>query len=774
MTDNRKRIRVACDTCRRKKIKCDGNLPCSNCKATNEHVCHYAERQSMKHRRFPARDPKQLLSARIGRLEDIILDLSEKLGGLAEVRQRVMSESRGYSFLSDSEDDSEETRDHAKEGLSSDGTRYSNEEEGNVVADKFPPKKVELFYGAHTFANLVSRGSISWMQKQLGEKEGEMVLPLTNMPILFSVQARLFFAKWLDPPAMTQDQKRRILTRPFPENPTLIFGIIDMFMTPILRMEGVGDTKRVRAMFERYYKSKDRFTIAELLIMTVSLAFLIFMRFETNVGPLEQVNDGSEWSDQALQQLENNLMSNAIYYYHLLCVIGGGIDTIEAILLFTGYLECHWFSPLVNYMVLFPAIRYAQDMGLHRIESYFSLDEATAAHRKRIWWTCCYMDMEICFRNGKSPIINRWDVSPELLDIEIGEIDISDTQQVRDLYKFFSHVQLLRARSYERLFSASADIGTFASLLANLDMLNEQIFASASHLPDNLRPYFYNNPKFQISTHKSKVENEISWCVRLTYFYHIMLINRLPMILNIETDDIDKMEYYRNLSLDSARTMLHILKSSEGSNLSNSFFAWVLFFPSSAFLHLLTACMNYPNSPQAYSDLMLLIDTSMDFVTRRGVDGNLESMKKFHRFSLTLVTFRLLLRIVIAIFEKQTKISILEHNVALKQHLDAAKDVFPELFQSPEAFKLTVDAVKLDILSQSPFVEDSAQRSAASFHPSRRLHPDDVPLPSPEGQTAFLGGFPNNGQFAHEDIDSLIRAQMKELPNIFFDNPQFP
>ena len=30
----RKRIRVACDTCRRKKIKCNGTFPCANCVQT--------------------------------------------------------------------------------------------------------------------------------------------------------------------------------------------------------------------------------------------------------------------------------------------------------------------------------------------------------------------------------------------------------------------------------------------------------------------------------------------------------------------------------------------------------------------------------------------------------------------------------------------------------------------------------------------------------------------------------------------------------------------
>lgn len=41
----KKRIRVACDSCRRKKIKCDGQYPCGNCQQSNGSGCNYKERQ---------------------------------------------------------------------------------------------------------------------------------------------------------------------------------------------------------------------------------------------------------------------------------------------------------------------------------------------------------------------------------------------------------------------------------------------------------------------------------------------------------------------------------------------------------------------------------------------------------------------------------------------------------------------------------------------------------------------------------------------------------
>lgn len=776
MPDDRKRIRVACDACRRKKIKCDGKVPCSHCKSANEQVCHYAERQPKKQRNLGARDSKLLLSARMERLEEIILDLSDRLGGLTDARDRIVS-GRPSNLDSEDSDDSAENGDATYSRVASeaaDGNTSGNKKGRNAL----PLKNLELFFGAHSFASVVSKSSIDWMIEQVGDENKDLIQPLSNMPLLFQSKTMLFYAKWIDPPALSTEKKQKLMTRPFPENSTLVFGILDMFMTPILRMEGVGDIKRIRGMFEKYYNGKQRFSLAELLTMTVSLAFLIFMRFETNVGPLEQVNDGTEWSDKSLRQLEDTLMNNAIFFYHRLSVVGGGIDTIEAILLFTGYLECHWYAPEVNYMLLVPAIRYAQDMGLHRIESYEMLDVDTASYRKRIWWVCCYMDMEICFRNGKSPIINRADVSPELLDIDVAEIAVSETPLIRSLHKYFSNVLLIRARSYEWLFSATADVGDFASLLRNLDALNEELFATADKLPPSMKPVFFNDTAFHIVNHKDKVENETSWAVRLTFFYHIMLINRLPLMFSFEDEDVDRKAYYLNLSLNSARTMAHLLKSSEGANLSNSFFEWVLFFPSSAFLHLLTVIMKHPKSPEAYSDLMLLIETSMDFLNRRGFDRGADLLSKFQHYSFTLVMFKILLKIVITIFERKTGIVVLEGNPTLQDHLNSARDMMPELFGSVESFRLTVISVAPLVISQSPFVDETkpspSQSSTSSFSSGKRqlLHPND-PTAHLNSQNIPFSPFPSSGHF-QEDIDSLIRAQMKELPNIFFDNsPQF-
>lgn len=47
----RKRVNKACDRCRLKKSKCDGNRPCNRCKADNA-ICQFGERKRHGDRNF--------------------------------------------------------------------------------------------------------------------------------------------------------------------------------------------------------------------------------------------------------------------------------------------------------------------------------------------------------------------------------------------------------------------------------------------------------------------------------------------------------------------------------------------------------------------------------------------------------------------------------------------------------------------------------------------------------------------------------------------------
>ena len=112
-----------------------------------------------------------------------------------------------------------------------------------------------------------------------------------------------------------------------------------------------------------------------------------------------------------LTELQEKLFDNAIYYYQRVSVVSEGIETIEALLLLIICIESNWLTSFLNSSPIAVAIRFAQDLGLHRAESYLNKPLKEQERRRRVWWFCYFFDIEFCFKSGKPPMINSSDVT---------------------------------------------------------------------------------------------------------------------------------------------------------------------------------------------------------------------------------------------------------------------------------------------------------------------------------------------------------------------------
>lgn len=770
---------MACDTCRKKKIRCDGASRCLNCVQAKEADCHYENRPPKKPRLNKAgRKSGKLidfLNSRIERLENVILNLSDRLGETAGTQQQLKA-NIDESLSSESEDE-----------ISS-STRLSSEDEVSKPAKaERNPKQNELYLGTHSFISIMSSSSLQWIEDQLGP-DLALMMPLRNIPILFQAKARLFLMKWIDPPNYDAEGKKKLLELPFPEDSASVFAVLDSYYTSILHMHAVGEVLRIRHLFERYYKpNRPKFRTPELLMMTIALLYSLVVETEHDLNlicstPSSFHGQSSSTLHFNTWALQDQLLNYAVSYYYRLSVAGEGTETVEALLMFVSFLECNCISPQINSLILMPAIRFAYDLGLHRAETYVGLTHEAASHRRRLWWMCQHLDMEICFRGGKSPIINKSDVSAELLDTD--DLDFwAVTPKLKNtmLHFYFSRIVRVRSLSYEKLFLGTANLDTFAILANNLNSLNADMFNTAAALPEEMRPVFFNDPNFRkhLADKQSREINETSLAVQLSFFSHMMVINRLPLLLSFPDGDTAKKTIYRNLSLNSARTVLELLKAYTRDNMSDSFYNWVTFFPLNAFLHLLAACMNYPHLPEAYNDLHLLIATSMEFF-RRGY-RNLDYNSKFEICTLVKIVFKAMLKIVIVIFENKTGVQILEGNEELIAHLDLPRKTFPELYSSRDAFKLLYIHYanvtgKLPFSTEPPMNNSPLTRNGSSVASPPQIHPtmsimQGEPMSQPLYSDGLLAADTDN---LYDDIDLLINTHVSQLPNFFFDsNLQF-
>ena len=874
---SKKRIRVACDSCRRKKIKCDGQYPCGNCQQSNGSGCNYKEKQEkiIKPSSIPKRVSNaktiEILDTRLSKLESVILNFAERLEPRSDRNQNKKHNSRlakengrqnndeetddGDSISVDYGDEYEAEQDeegeeagHDKEGLNEkEGNQESEPEEDRDKGKNwtYTPQLLEQFFGTHSIICLFSDKSLGWIESALGPEDSRLLNPIRNLPFVFYMKTKSFILKWVDPPLIDAAKKKKLLEAPFPKDYRLVFDLLDNYYDLYAATNFICDIDWVRSLFETYYgidgKKRRKFKCSELIIMSMVICLCIFSKIDEDTSGLNMspasscsannpVNIQSMNNDQ-LTVLQEELFDNCVFYYHRILVINDGIETIQAIILLVIYIESSWITSDVSYMLISVAIRFAQEIGLHRQESYANLSAQESETRKMIWWCCFCFDMEICFRSGKPPLINGLDISINLekdflfakaVVIESSNLNMNEKLEYLNLKKrsnaqmqyYFLLLTRIRAKSYNSLFVASAQTESFENLLLTLESLNREISQLGDSMGSLMRPRFYNDPEFHNIYRQFEAPNlKDILILNFVYFSHLMIINRIPFLIGIPDCDetFEKGLSFRNLFLDSARTILVIAKNMPRENIGLSFYNWLVFFPAAAFMSLLAACINHPTAPGTYDDVKLLIDSSMNFFSIKKA-WPVEGFSRFKVYqskeALVDLISKILLKIVIRVLETKTGIQILANNELLREHLESTERQFSDIFKENRDFSSQFASVlkgssfgtqgfvkigggspftSVKSFNKSPNSSSSHEANSSfgrqnnrgkgrngnqSFEFSNNVSPD---LSNPLNlNSSTNSNFMNDellSDYINDDgFSSTINFQMNNLPNFFFDN----
>ncbi|EGW31986.1 uncharacterized protein SPAPADRAFT_152291 [Spathaspora passalidarum NRRL Y-27907] len=901
--DGRKRIRVACDKCRRKKIKCDGNYPCSNCLQSRESKCHYTERPPKKKPKPPpkAKPPKKLskkeltiqtldmIDTRLSTLEDAIFRMTDKLDmitGSNDDKLKLRRSSRSSQYqeyatshdgtlseaTSDPEDDEEQSDvepisqikyQHVEDSDESDliVATVKGEEDSSTLIPATKRKDyvsfgvLTSFVGSHSIVGMFGKESLDYIETILGPTSSNIITPLRNLPYILWTKVASFMKKWVTPQVVDKTNRKRLIEAPFPSDSRIAYELVAEYYPLIISANVLVDQGRAMKMFTDYYenlsekniKKRKRFTISELFLMSAVL--LIAITSKIDIDSLKYVNNEerqvppglASMSDSALRDFQDTLLQNCIYYYYIVSVISEGLETIEAILLLVMYIDSNWLESTVNYIPVSTAVRFAQYMGLHRLESY-KLDPHDEKRRRRIWWFCYYYDTDSAYRTGKPPIISSSDVnldieyeverlmSREYPDFEpIGNISVENPNVMDFLYAkepmLVNHYAMLeltriRAKSYSLLFTAADQGQDFEVLASNIEELNDEMFRLAILFKESDRPRFYNDPQFHFFPPSMPVNlKENLTTIYVTYFLHLSIINRLPAALespNIDYDD-ERLTKFRNISLNSARTILILIKQFALENTTITYFGSVLYFSCAAFTILSASVLNHPNMPEAINDINLLLEYTMQYskITMEMGESPLESLcaKKDLAVGFAIM---LLLQVVIRHFENQTGSKVFSSNERVQEHFKDLYSMFPDLYKSKQEFKSKLFSVfgsspigvvfRNSFSSASSSVSTNSQshnqspmytNTTVSTQPNVRL--PDMSTHGPTQVPAFgksTVNYPSNIQTqptpasSYPTVDSKIEEsydaisdyittdgmqnmyfnQMNNLPNFFFDN----
>lgn len=623
----RQKIKRACDNCRNRKIKCDGEQPCGRCHSSGTRCLYtHVEKKRTVTKKADKASTIQNLNQRMNKMESLITTLIDKLntGGVS----RSPSAEDSNDSASSTNGQSPTSRDVSEQGFNPNSILPTGD--ANTGNDKISPEK---YIGSQSSLSVLSPRGMIWLAEKANDPTitAQFQTIISRSHYIFHNQMK----KWMETieaKDLADIPQRDILNR-----------ILESFTKDLLHLFFIISSEEVHEVFETYYsyqekKSTRRLSNSEMLIMHSIVAIATNLQFVKH--------SGDESTLASLKSLEEKHLLTAIHYYHKISIIGEGLKSIQGILLLISHTN---FSllPQANYMLIATAIRIAQGIGLHRVESLVGMTEEEKRKRRKIWWYCYLADRTNCLKAGKPLTITDTDISKmdmsefkelifenfpkdllnKILNDEIDLMDLSTKDMlttevmpekgycITHLNSYFVTLFFhFTSEAYETLFCATALVGKSADqIMEIIEKLNSKLEALNKTIPSSVRP---GNP-LKLGIYEGYVDYKFLM-LHFAYYLHVMIINRMAFkrswlnhhqeLVDDSSNFLPRQERLIKKCLEAARNILKIVQRMDVYK--GSLFSISMFVFSSAFFTLLTACLELPNSPESRNDLILIHNTT--------------------------------------------------------------------------------------------------------------------------------------------------------------------
>ncbi|AOA63686.1 Putative transcription factor [Komagataella phaffii CBS 7435] len=530
----RQRVAKACDYCRSKKVRCDGEQPCNNCISckTSCTYNHVKKRRTTDKKSSPKRSKE--VDDRLERLELMIESLVTQLGSSNSVVP-VSRIQHNEETTDDDESDSTQAENDAhlqpstnkktdqKElnGLSREVTPFSSNGKTSCsdATLQFAHRKTECFdsfFAEYCSFSLFSKEGQEWLVSKMKSEHLEIINK--NLRHMFANYVSYSFTLWIEPIQPSDLQPL------FPKNISLgllkfLFSYVSQSLYPI-------DTNEQLALLEVYCESQGRgkgkshhLSYANLMMLNMFLAFSLALYRDSVLKTSVRI-EGLDISPEKSREYESGFLRNTIFYYQRLFLVGDGLNSILAILLLYKYCE-GTLAFHAAYMLLSTGVRLAQEMGLHRAESYAGLSQKEQDSRAIIWWDCYTEDKLYSIKSGKPSIINDLDVSaplpsywrklvvlPHKVDefrraideeygpglaipeyIRINALNTSYNKGKAAVLHYFLSLSFLVSYIYQTVFSVSTtNHRSLEEQMIQFEVINEKLEQWRLSLPEQCRP----------------------------------------------------------------------------------------------------------------------------------------------------------------------------------------------------------------------------------------------------------------------------------------------
>ncbi|ODV97066.1 hypothetical protein PACTADRAFT_48831 [Pachysolen tannophilus NRRL Y-2460] len=686
----RRRISRACDLCRDKKIKCDGQTPCSTCISLKK-KCSYNYVRKRKLRKQNRAETS--LFARASNNSDE--------GGKGKAKET------GADNLNS---DVNVNRDIAEHSCTSLEARLKNLEtmvEGIYeILDKHLVKKNE-----EKLESLCMDTDTLSIKAREGERVGDFA-SVTNLnsalskSVLKLIESKLSgesILKVIDSLYQRMNEEENKLNalvdptrqegfRPLPPRQISQFLLNTVFSTP-LTCSTIIDRENIQRLADIYYQNGYKELCCSdlvLLDITILLGALIILgdydKAVKNCNGRKEVenivvNEALNIKLSNLLIYREEYLENALFYFQQLFTAYEGMNTIYSLAILCA-VSITRLSVNTSYMLVSTVVRVAQHAGLHRKESYIGLSEAELKRRLHVWWYCYSFDINCCIRTGNPPVIQDNDISshgpdylmwlfmkpffkkhPEFEFKSSKEKDKIDSLDVfiyalHDKFGFTNAVDYYRfkfakiqSKTHRKLFAENSLAGQTSDSVFNIVLeLNKELDDWVKSMPQEFRP----NRTINLDIFESnRVARSKLMAIHFLYYLYVMVINRVSLLAKNSRRKAAVLHSI-NLHLTASRRILNL--SSMIVEDHDKIFQSV-FLPISGFGVLLRHCIQHPSkseNPGIVDDINLLITSSMNLFQKTRALENCEFLRT-SRFEILGMISRCFIKIAIFVYDNNNE-----------------------------------------------------------------------------------------------------------------------
>ena len=643
----RRRIAKACDACRKKKIKCDGQQPkCGHCQNyKTECIFTHVEKK-----RQPPKGAKYIegLENRLGRMENLLkmtgllsesdahgMDLkmleqrlaqqgsprpSERSGSLSLSKQvsgsgshtpsqtqQVHSPKSGESPSIVPPRDDVILEPHQKKVDTEDVEKLS-EMMCSLVTNQCGDTK---FIGSSSGFSIISPKGIQWVNEKTGDDSFQKMISYAaiNNSSMHHWRPDVFgdiFAR-RGPTKLPPKEETISLIREFFESFNKVFPL---FHEPTFWW-----------LVEKQYSSDPYEGSGWWASLNVALAIAYRIRVVKNLSLGD--DDAKGWSH----------FRNCLAVHSELTLKNTDLLSVQALLGMSLFMQ-GTPNPQPSFSLIGAAIRLMHSIGLHKRSSGFGLNEMESEQRKRVFWIGYMVDREQSLRSGRPPLQDDDDWNVDLPSEEpedgVGMVSTDAGQKV-NLFRKLCEFALICSNVYHRLYTVKASKQSDGELLNTIGELDRELEEWKDSIPLDFRPEHEPFSRdqalmLQIVTLHFGYYNVLTTIHRMSV-HHGYWTSRLSeyAFKGRNTKSLNPRVYSSAaLVVQAARASINLIKFIPQGDYAC---VWlILYYPMSSLITLFANILQNPQDPRARADLKLM-SVVVNFLSRITIEDETKSMK---------------------------------------------------------------------------------------------------------------------------------------------------